>query len=233
MVSFSCDECQDVVTKPKVNRHLIRCRGATLSCLDCLKTFNEQTVTGHTSCISEAEKYGPKTSQKELKSSQTFCAVCNLQLNGVVHAYQHYESKKHRAALRRSSKTAKPKPETPTLTLSENQSKNQDLVQTPTKCVGLPDTSGNTKKQNGQSNETKAKKRQKLPLKRILKQTVKNHPNKRMRKSKLVKAVRDQLGRDAPSDLATVIDKKIGKIRKLSIVGNRVVWVHPQPCSHF
>lgn len=218
------------MTKPKVNRHLIRCRGATLSCLDCLKTFNEQTVTGHTSCISEAEKYGPKTPQKEIKSSQTFCAVCNLHLNGAVHAYQHYESKKHRAALRRSSKNSKPKPKSPSVSFLGNRSKNQDPAQAPsTECVALPETSENTRKQNGQSNETKAKRCLKLPLKRILKQTVKNHPNKRMKKSKLIKAVRDQLGQDAPSDLAVVIDNKIRKIRKLSIVGNRVVWTHPQP----
>lgn len=223
MVSFSCDECQDVVTKPKVQRHLLKCRGATLSCLDCLKTFDKQTVIGHTSCISEAEKYGPKTQQKPMQSSQTFCAVCDLHLNGAVHAHQHYESKKHRAALRRSSKVAS----LPGKDAEKDPSSQCEKNGLSSGCQDLPGSSNNTRKQNEKGNQMKATKNRRVSLKRILKQLVKNTPNKRMKKSKLVKAVRLQLGQDAPSDLVSAIDKKIGKIRKLSVIDNRVVWVHP------
>lgn len=98
MVSFSCDDCQNVFTKPKVERHLYNCSTSTVSCIDCGTVFDRRTVRAHTSCIIEAEKYGPHRT----KSDSTFCVTCQLQLNGAVHAEQHYNSKKHRANLRKA-----------------------------------------------------------------------------------------------------------------------------------
>ncbi|KAK0448704.1 hypothetical protein EV421DRAFT_1479658 [Armillaria borealis] len=70
MVSFHCNGCDDVVTKPKLMAHWNRCY-AQVDCLDCSKTFNNPgEFKGHTSCVSEAEKYeksvykGPKTAPK-------------------------------------------------------------------------------------------------------------------------------------------------------------------------
>ncbi|KAJ7217697.1 hypothetical protein GGX14DRAFT_304431, partial [Mycena pura] len=58
--------CQDTVKKPKLDQHYGRCH-ASFDCIDCSQTFNSATeYRGHTSCISEAEKYeksvykGPK-----------------------------------------------------------------------------------------------------------------------------------------------------------------------------
>lgn len=58
--------CSDVVKKPKLDQHRSRC-GTGFDCIDCSKTFNTPAdYKGHTSCISEAEKYqkalykGPK-----------------------------------------------------------------------------------------------------------------------------------------------------------------------------
>jgi LYAR-type C2HC zinc finger len=69
--------CTDVVKKPKLDQHRARC-GASFTCIDCSKTFptpfdwksnSKQHILecmmsilltilqGHTSCISEAEKY--------------------------------------------------------------------------------------------------------------------------------------------------------------------------------
>ncbi|KAG0643391.1 hypothetical protein HOY80DRAFT_1020221 [Tuber brumale] len=57
MVSFSCEICSDILKKPKLDSHAARCRGAYYTCIDCSKTFVEGQWKGHTSCISEAEKY--------------------------------------------------------------------------------------------------------------------------------------------------------------------------------
>ena len=64
---YSSIDCGDVVKKPKLDQHRTRCHGG-FDCIDCSTTFNSPAeYKGHTSCISEAEKYqkglykGPKT----------------------------------------------------------------------------------------------------------------------------------------------------------------------------
>ncbi|KAJ8901736.1 hypothetical protein NDN08_003942 [Rhodosorus marinus] len=110
MVSFSCDKCQDVVKKAKVENHIWQCRAPSVSCVDCGRNFDGKNVKGHSSCITEREKYedgvgkpggGASAAQR---SSDAVCQVCNLQLNGAVMAVQHYQSKKHRGAERRQKK---------------------------------------------------------------------------------------------------------------------------------
>lgn len=96
MVSFSCDECQSVYTRARIDIHFNSCHTHSVSCIDCGKVFNARSVRTHTSCISEAEKYGEKS------NSNTYCTTCKLQLRGAVAAAQHYASKKHRAHQRRS-----------------------------------------------------------------------------------------------------------------------------------
>ncbi|ETW81090.1 hypothetical protein HETIRDRAFT_410215, partial [Heterobasidion irregulare TC 32-1] len=66
MVSFQCDACSDVVKKPKLDQHHSRCF-SSFTCIDCSTTFaGPAQYKGHTTCISEAEKYqkslykGPK-----------------------------------------------------------------------------------------------------------------------------------------------------------------------------
>ncbi|WVO13912.1 hypothetical protein L204_101537 [Cryptococcus depauperatus] len=57
MVSFQCDACADTVKKPKLDQHRSRCF-SSFTCLDCSKTFQKPSdYKGHTSCVSEAEKY--------------------------------------------------------------------------------------------------------------------------------------------------------------------------------
>lgn len=49
--------CGDVLTKPKLDKHRAMCH-SSFDCIDCSKRFETQTdYKGHTSCISEAEKY--------------------------------------------------------------------------------------------------------------------------------------------------------------------------------
>jgi hypothetical protein len=88
------------MTKPKVLAHFASCRTRSVSCIDCGVTFDAKTVRPHTSCITEEAKYGPKSGQKKA-NSPAFCADCDLVLQGSVAAVQHYESKKHKAVLRR------------------------------------------------------------------------------------------------------------------------------------
>ncbi|TQV99813.1 hypothetical protein V2A60_005249 [Cordyceps javanica] len=57
MVSFSCEECGDVLTKKKLDPHRNRCHGATFTCIDCMVYFPGVQYRSHTSCMTEAQKY--------------------------------------------------------------------------------------------------------------------------------------------------------------------------------
>ena len=49
--------CGDVLTKPKLDKHRAACH-SSFDCIDCSKRFESPAdYKGHTSCISEAEKY--------------------------------------------------------------------------------------------------------------------------------------------------------------------------------
>ncbi|KAI0447739.1 hypothetical protein F4803DRAFT_179852 [Xylaria telfairii] len=57
MVSFSCEECGDVLTKKKLDPHRNRCRGASFTCIDCMVHFPGTEYRSHTSCMTEDQKY--------------------------------------------------------------------------------------------------------------------------------------------------------------------------------
>ncbi|RMZ92632.1 hypothetical protein DV736_g86, partial [Chaetothyriales sp. CBS 134916] len=57
MVSFSCENCGDVLTKKKLDPHRSHCRGAVFTCLDCQTTFAGTGYRAHISCITEDQKY--------------------------------------------------------------------------------------------------------------------------------------------------------------------------------
>ncbi|KAK2960836.1 putative cell growth-regulating nucleolar protein [Blattamonas nauphoetae] len=62
MVTFTCDKCNESLKKNKVKNHISAgpCRGSTVTCIDCFKTFPGMEFDAHTSCISEAERYQGK-----------------------------------------------------------------------------------------------------------------------------------------------------------------------------
>lgn len=109
MVSFSCDQCQDVFKKPKIEAHMWQCRASSVSCVDCGQTFGIGNVKAHTTCYTEQEKYdGSRRGHNGVGSGRgggdrnpTYCSICQLAINGAVMAEQHYTSKKHKASLRR------------------------------------------------------------------------------------------------------------------------------------
>ena len=57
MVSFSCENCGDVLTKKKLDPHRNQCRGASYTCIDCMVHFQGTDYRAHTSCMTEAQKY--------------------------------------------------------------------------------------------------------------------------------------------------------------------------------
>jgi hypothetical protein len=90
MVSFNCDTCGDVLTKVrfslwwdfflivgkkkqgKIKNHALRCRIRKLSCLDCSTDFAYPSpeLDAHTSCISEADKYGHTKKKRKQNGNQ-------------------------------------------------------------------------------------------------------------------------------------------------------------------
>jgi cell growth-regulating nucleolar protein len=57
MVVFQCESCGDSIKKPKVAAHYGQCAAAAFTCIDCSRTFDRRGVAGHTSCVTEHEKY--------------------------------------------------------------------------------------------------------------------------------------------------------------------------------
>ncbi|GAA5903634.1 hypothetical protein JCM8208_003641 [Rhodotorula glutinis] len=76
MVSFSCEQCNDTVKKPKLDQHAGRCRGAYFTCIDCNTTFEGTSYRAHTSCVSEEQRYhksiykAPKGKGKKAQQDQ-------------------------------------------------------------------------------------------------------------------------------------------------------------------
>ena len=115
MVTFSCDLCADAVKKPKAVQHMMRCR-ATMTCVDCGKVFDSNSVNSHNACVSEAEKYqgklyaGPKhaegggsqgsapvaaVDQSLIRGPPWVCKMCNVSCSGRDNLVAHHQSKKH------------------------------------------------------------------------------------------------------------------------------------------
>eukprot|EP01066_Platyproteum_vivax_P016658 Platyproteum_vivax@DN7193_c0_g1_i2.p1 len=70
MVSFTCDACQDVVKKPKVENHCAtKCRNAwVFTCVDCSVAFQGYEYQKHDSCITETQKYWGKFAKDAKKN---------------------------------------------------------------------------------------------------------------------------------------------------------------------
>ncbi|KAJ0985510.1 hypothetical protein J5N97_003866 [Dioscorea zingiberensis] len=123
MVWFQCEDCGENLKKPKLPNHFRICSAFKLSCIDCGKVFDQQSVQSHTQCISETEKYGPKDQGKAshvAKSNSNkpnqhpevdinvglsshppwFCSLCNTNTTSKQTLLLHADGKKHRAKAR-------------------------------------------------------------------------------------------------------------------------------------
>ncbi|GJN18553.1 hypothetical protein PR202_gb05725 [Eleusine coracana subsp. coracana] len=120
MVWFQCEDCGENLKKPKLVGHFRSCSAYKLSCIDCGQFFGQDTVQGHTQCISEAEKYGPKGQNKPSNGAQGkpdkpkpnadvdinvglstrppwSCSLCNTTTTSQQTLLLHADGKKHRA----------------------------------------------------------------------------------------------------------------------------------------
>ena len=79
---FYCDVCGDSIKKPKVAAHCNQCRYATFTCIDCSRPFDQTTVHGHTSCVTEHEKYAQGATKPGGFASQGFYGDGTAQQNG-------------------------------------------------------------------------------------------------------------------------------------------------------
>ncbi|KAH7445991.1 hypothetical protein KP509_01G031500 [Ceratopteris richardii] len=128
MVWFQCEDCGENLKKPKLPNHFRNCSSQKLSCIDCGVTFTQQSVQGHTQCISEAEKYGPKNMgvvNKEKKKASCreedadnlninlglstrppwSCSICNVKATSQETLLLHSQGKKHKSKVRSVSST--------------------------------------------------------------------------------------------------------------------------------
>lgn len=197
-MSFSCDACQNVFTKPKVLRHFQNCRTQSVSCIDCSAVFNSQSVRAHSSCVTEAEKYGPKGGSTAC--TQAFCGICKLALNGAVHALQHYESKKHRSSERKlkTTQNSDVKAKKPDEASKTEQGAG---ISTHQKAIVLSATSPQNSKGKEKSKKSKI-------VKKAMKNILKKQSRQKLKRDGLVKAVAEMLGKDAPENLGSLVDKK-------------------------
>lgn len=102
MVSFTCETCNDVLKKGKVDSHCRVCRSAwKFTCVDCHTCFEGFDYQSHTQCISEAEKvqgklFKPKSAKQRQPGEReeavevawmgdwenTICAILKRQKSG-------------------------------------------------------------------------------------------------------------------------------------------------------
>lgn len=207
MVSFSCDNCQDVVTKPKVLTHFRSCGTRTVSCIDCGSTFTCQSVKPHTSCVSEEVKYGPREAGLKKENGENFCVDCNLPLNGAVARCQHYESRKHKANVRRkqASQNKEDKNASSKATHGSDDTSNKTAIEA-TANVSLP--CGESYCDVAASNviapapRTPTTKAEKIPcLRKAMKQILNKSQKPKMKLSKLERALKEYFGDKVPNDL--------------------------------
>ncbi|ONK54900.1 uncharacterized protein A4U43_UnF9940 [Asparagus officinalis] len=123
MVWFQCEDCGENLKKPKLANHFRLCSAYKLSCIDCGKMFDQESVQSHTQCMTEAEKYGPKGQGNVSNNGQTkiekpkknsdvdinvglsshapwFCSLCNTNATSKQALLLHADGKKHRAKAR-------------------------------------------------------------------------------------------------------------------------------------
>ncbi|KNA09822.1 hypothetical protein SOVF_149990 [Spinacia oleracea] len=131
MVWFQCEACGEELKKPKLSNHFQRCSAYKLSCIDCGQMFDRQSAQGHTQCITEAEKYGPKgqaangTPAKPNKEKSKpdvdinvglstrppwFCSLCNTRATSQQALLLHADGKKHRGKARAFAANQQPNP---------------------------------------------------------------------------------------------------------------------------
>lgn len=156
MVWFQCEDCGDNLKKPKLANHFRACSANRLSCIDCGQMFSQQSVQGHTQCITETEKYGPKGQTKPSQGTPGkpnsnakpkpevdinvglserppwFCSLCNTSATSNQTLLSHADGKKHRAKARAFHASKQPPKETQEEPTPNTESKSETVEETHT-----------------------------------------------------------------------------------------------------
>lgn len=184
MVWFQCEDCGENLKKPKLANHFRICSAYKLSCIDCGVVFGQDSVQGHTQCVTEAEKYGPKGQGKDVTTTKPknnakqkqkaevdinvglterppwFCSLCNSKATSKQALLLHADGKKHRAKAR-AFHAANEKPKTNEAIApdnditNENAPKSEDKLKDPLKADAVPN--GSEAENLGRSTKKKRK----------------------------------------------------------------------------
>uniref|UniRef100_A0A7N0ULN6 U1-type domain-containing protein n=1 Tax=Kalanchoe fedtschenkoi TaxID=63787 RepID=A0A7N0ULN6_KALFE len=231
MVWFQCEDCGENLKKPKLGAHFWKCSASKLSCIDCGQMFGQDTVQGHTQCISEAEKYGPKgmvkpsnaTAMNTRNSNQKpevdinvglsenppwFCSTCKTNATSRQALLLHADGKKHKGKARAFHAANQKSNQAEVHVAEEN-----DLVDYSTKNIVQSDKS--------ESNSVK-----KIKWKSLITASLKTGPNKGLKMSKLkklvIKALKEAGVTEKEDLLDTTLEEKVNKSHKFEIVGKYV-----------
>ncbi|GJQ12598.1 hypothetical protein GpartN1_g4389.t1 [Galdieria partita] len=226
MVSFCCDQCQEVVKKPKIEKHFFTCRTHSVSCVDCGKTFDRASVSSHISCITEKEKYEKQQVSKELSQQRLegdtnfYCRTCSVAFNSVLQGEQHYQSKRHISAAKRRLANENVTNGSDNVTVQKEDNHLQDTIVTNDKATGGTENHLKSSRTNGTSSDKKQTKtfsEKKAGLKRAIKKLVRSNG---IRYSSLLKKLEKQ--GFSVLDLERRVLKRIEKSRQLFMDGKRV-----------
>jgi len=83
MVFFTCNNCGSALKKNQVDKHAYQCSFLSISCMDCMKDFGMKDYGSHTSCVTEAQRYGgegwvaPSNFNKGEKKQQAWVDTVN------------------------------------------------------------------------------------------------------------------------------------------------------------
>ncbi|CAI9286109.1 unnamed protein product [Lactuca saligna] len=226
MVWFQCEDCGDNLKKPKLANHFRACSANRLSCIDCGQMFGQQSVQGHTQCITEMEKYGPKGQTKPTQGTPGkpnsaskpkpevdinvglserppwFCSLCNTSATSKQTLLSHADGKKHRAKARAFHASKQPPKET-----EEQPTPNNEEEPKKVKC----------KKEDGEK---------RIKWKKIITSVLKSNPdgNMKMRKlrTQVLKTLKESGSTVDENELVETLEHKINSSSKFAVNGKYV-----------
>lgn len=157
--------------------------------------------------MTESQKYERRSELNAARvagnhDKNTYCEACQLELRGAVAALQHYESKKHRAVVRKTKAAGKVKARA-----KKETTKSEPDVGSTTREV---------KKQGDR--QGRLDKEMKKAMKSILKQS-----GGSLKKKKLAKALRKQFVYLKEQEITTAMDNRIELSMSFSLQGKSVL----------
>ncbi|KAK7238887.1 hypothetical protein SO694_00026060 [Aureococcus anophagefferens] len=78
MVFFVCEDCNETLKRLKVAAHLCKCSCSAITCVDCNKSFYDDSYLQHSTCMSEAERYEGHLYQAPKKRSAQDASLAPL-----------------------------------------------------------------------------------------------------------------------------------------------------------